>query len=56
MKIKYTYKKVMKLLNPNTGLMQCKVCGNRHLANVKLGSNGRYYRGSWQCENKCKLC
>ena len=46
-------KKVMKLLDPDTGLMQCKVCGNRHIANLRQG--GYYYRGSWQCQNGCKL-
>jgi len=48
-------KKVMKLLDPKTGLMECRVCGARHCANIKPDSGGRYYRGSWQCENGCKL-
>ena len=45
--------KVMKLLDPNTGLMECRVCGQRHYANLKGG--GHYVRGSWQCSNGCKL-
>lgn len=46
-------KKVMKLLDARTGLMECKVCGHRHLAN--LAGGGKYHRGSWQCVNGCKL-
>jgi len=54
-------KKVMKLINPSSGLMECKVCGSRHLANLlpaykqKNGKSGFYYYGSWQCIYKCKL-
>ena len=48
-------KKVMKLVNPYTGEMECKVCGSTHWANIKPMSGGRYYRGSWQCVNGCKL-
>jgi hypothetical protein len=46
--------KVMKLLNPYTGLMECQVCGARHAANTATAGRG-YYRGSWQCRNGCKL-
>jgi len=46
-------KKVMRLLDPMTGLMECKVCGARHLANLRSG--GYYCRGSWQCRFGCKL-
>ena len=47
--------KVMKLIDPSTGLMECKICGERHVANIKPMSNGKYYRGSWQCHRGCKL-
>ena len=46
-------KKVMKLVDPETGKMVCKVCGAIHWASLRSG--GRYYRGSWQCHNKCIL-
>jgi hypothetical protein len=46
-------KKVMKLLDARTGLMECKVCGERHCANLR--EKGKYYRGSWQCRHGCKL-
>ena len=46
-------KKVMKLLDPSTGLMECRICGKRHFAN--LASVGKYYRGAWQCIYGCKL-
>jgi hypothetical protein len=53
-------KKVMKLIDPYTGEMECKVCGSRHFASLQSGykrADGitRYYRGSWQCTYKCKL-
>lgn len=44
--------KVMKLINPNTGLMECKVCGRIHIADLK---SGFYQRGSWQCINGCEI-
>lgn len=47
--------KVMRLVNPDTGLMECKVCGARHQAQVKPDSGGKFYRGSWQCPNGCRI-
>jgi hypothetical protein len=51
-------KKAMKLIDASRGLMECKFCGQRHLANLQsqydpTNSSGttRYYRGSWQCSN-----
>jgi len=46
--------KVMKLLDPYAGRMECQVCGAQHFANTAPGGRG-YYRGSWQCQNDCKL-
>jgi hypothetical protein len=46
-------RKVMKLVDPETGEMVCKVCGAIHWASLKSG--GRYYCGSWQCQNRCTL-
>ncbi len=46
--------KVMRLIDPSTGLMECRVCGSRHKAMIKPLSRGNYYRGSWQCRNRCK--
>jgi hypothetical protein len=48
-------KKMGKLLDGRTGLMECKICGQRWLANIRPNSGGRYYRGSWQCPNGCKF-
>ena len=53
-------KKTMKLLNSNTGLMECKICGCRHYANLQPGidrADGitRYYKGSWQCRKGCRF-
>lgn len=48
-------KKVMELIDESTSLMQCKVCGAKHHAQIKSGSKGKFYRGSWQCQNGCKL-
>lgn len=47
--------KVMRLIDPSTGLMECKVCGSNHTANIKPNSNGNFYRGAWQCINGCRL-
>jgi hypothetical protein len=44
--------KIMKLVDPRTGKMECKVCGAIHYAN--LGPGGSFVRGSWQCVNKCR--
>lgn len=48
-------KKVMRLIDPGTGRMECRVCGAEHHANIRPLSGGNYYRGSWQCANGCKL-
>jgi len=45
--------KIMRLLDPETGLMECKICGARHHAQIRPG--GHYYRGNWQCRNGCKF-
>ena len=42
----------MKLTNPETGLMECPECDYTHQAQVKPNSNGKFYRGAWQCQ-KC---
>jgi hypothetical protein len=47
--------KVMKILDRESGHMQCSVCGAEHWANIRPLSSGRYYRGAWQCINGCKL-
>jgi hypothetical protein len=44
-------RKVMKLVDPSAGKMVCKVCGSVHVANIRPGSGGLYYRGSWQCQH-----
>jgi hypothetical protein len=46
-------RKVMRLVNPLTGQMVCKVCGSVHHAQIRPG--GLYYRGSWQCQHGCKV-
>ena len=41
--------KVMKLINPYTGEMECKVCGGTHFSAIEPGTGGRFKRGCWQC-------
>jgi hypothetical protein len=48
-------KRVMKLVDPTTGKMECKVCGSEHYAHRKPGGHGQFYRGSWQCFKGCKI-
>jgi len=45
--------KVMRLLDANSGLMECRVCGAQHCANARSG--GGYHYGAWQCQNGCRL-
>ena len=53
-KTKAGAKRVMRLLDRDTGLMECRICGARHCASVKPMSNGRFYRGAWRCQNGCQ--
>jgi hypothetical protein len=41
--------KPMKLIDRNSNLMECRVCGWMHVAFVKTG--GGFRRGAWQCMN-----
>jgi hypothetical protein len=50
----YISKQPMELINEYTGEMKCKVCGSIHFASIKPQSNGRFYRGAWQCQYGCK--
>ncbi len=46
----------MKLDDPcYKGRMVCRVCGSEHYASIRPMSGGKFYRGSWQCVNGCKL-
>jgi hypothetical protein len=40
----------MKLIDPYTGLMECRVCLSWHNSSLKPG--GGYHRGCWQCSNE----
>lgn len=47
----------MKLIDANSGLMECPVCGSWHHASLQSGyerADGitRFRRGSWQCSNE----
>jgi len=35
------------------GWLECKVCRGKWQTRVKPDSNGRFYRGSWQCPYGC---
>lgn len=45
-------KKAMKLIDPNSGRMECRWCGAVHHASQR--GEGRYHRGNWQCQNGCR--
>jgi hypothetical protein len=47
--------KVMQLVNPETGLMRCRVCAAVHFGPIRPGSGGRFHRGAWQCQHGCRL-
>jgi hypothetical protein len=40
----------MKLINSNSGQMECRICDSQHWASNSM--EGGYYRGSWQCPNE----
>lgn len=47
----------MKLIDASSGLMECRICGSRHYANIQSGAERadgvpNYFRGSWQCGNE----
>ncbi len=47
----------MKIIDGSSGLMECRVCGSRHCANLQSGylrADGitRYCRGSYQCSTE----
>ena len=44
--------KVMKL-DKTTGVMECKVCGQR--VKPRLQEGGKLPRGAWHCPSGCKL-
>lgn len=46
--------KAMKLIDPQTGEMQCRVCGHTHHGKLEPGTGGKFYRGTWQCPHGCK--
>jgi len=52
-------KRVMKLIDSSNGLMECRICGKRVIANLqshteRADNKTRYLRGTWQCPNGCK--
>ncbi len=47
----------MKVIHESSGLMECRVCGSRHVASLQSGylrADGvtRFCRGSWQCSDE----
>ena len=40
------------LIDPRTGLIECRVCGKRWLANLRSPAIGYHY-GSYECPNGC---
>jgi hypothetical protein len=41
----------MKLIDPITGKIECRICGVKHCANIRSNGGGAYYRVSWQCQH-----
>lgn len=59
-KRKFLSKRTMVLVDPKTGLMECRICGSIHFAlkppiggTEDIGMPG-FKRGSWQCVNGCR--
>ncbi|MCX6682693.1 MAG: hypothetical protein NTY71_06895 [Methanoregula sp.] len=53
--IKRMTKKVMKLVDEKTGLMECLVCGEKRHAVMKQGQDGKFLPENWECVNMCRL-
>jgi len=49
------HNKIMRLADKSMSLLECRVCGNVQAASIRPQSNGKFYRGFWQCRNGCKL-
>ena len=47
-------KKGMKSPDPNTGRIDCKICGARKITAIKPLSGGKYSHDSLQCPHRCK--
>jgi hypothetical protein len=47
--------KIMELIDANSGLLRCRVCGAEVHGQIRPQSDGRLKRGNWQCMNGCKL-
>jgi hypothetical protein len=47
---------IVEILEDTRGkvLFKCKICGVKWSPNIKPESNGKFYRGAWQCPNGCK--
>lgn len=45
-------RKVMRLLNQETGLMECEMCGTQHQAKMSL--KGKIAKHFWFCQNNCR--
>ena len=44
-----------KLVDENSGLMECLVCGEKYHTTIKKGPDGTFLPENWECVNKCRL-
>lgn len=45
---------IVEIMDDYPPKFRCKKCGVVWLPNIRPDSNGRFYRGSWQCPYGCK--
>lgn len=44
-----------KMVDEESGLMECLVCGEKYHTTMKPGPDGKFLPENWECVNKCRL-
>lgn len=47
--------RVMRQVEAEGNLLECRVCGLQVRVRVEPFSGGKFYRGAWQCPRGCRL-
>ncbi len=44
-----------RVVDEQSGLMECLVCGEKYHTTMKAGPDGKFLPENWECVNKCRL-
>lgn len=47
--------RTMELVDPSTGLMECKVCGKHHFAIIQRPPEPAIHPNAWRCSSGCNM-